>query len=80
MDIFVIYGIIHFKMKKTSIKNILILSAALIGIMLTSTLIVTGFNSFMGFSTDLDNDDVATAIAAVAFGIAIVWRYLYEKI
>ena len=67
-------------MKNKSVKNILIVSIALFGIMLVSTLIVIAFNSFIGFSTDVNNVDVATSIAAVAFAIAIIWRYLYDKI
>ncbi|MGB5866403.1 MAG: hypothetical protein WBG69_00900 [Arcobacteraceae bacterium] len=43
-----------------------------------STLIVLGINYFIGFSTDINNNDVATSIAGVAFLIAIAWRYLYE--
>ncbi len=61
-------------------KNIVIVSLTLFSIMLVSTLIVIGFNSFVGFSTDVNNADVATSIAAVAFFIAVVWRYLYDKI
>jgi hypothetical protein len=67
-------------MENKSIKNILIVSVALFGIMLVSTLIVIGFNSFIGFSTDVNNDDVATSIAAVAFAIAVIWKYFYDKI
>lgn len=65
--------------KNQRIKNIIIVTAALVGIMIVSTLIVTGFNSIVGFSTDVNNDDVATSIAAVAFGIALAWKYLYER-
>jgi len=46
--------------------------------MLIATSIVVGFNSFFELSTDINNNDVATSIAAVAFLIAIAWRYLYE--
>ena len=67
-------------MKNTSIKNILILALSLFAIMLIATLIVIGFNFFIGFSTDVQNDDVATSIAAVAFAIAVLIRYLYQKI
>jgi len=67
-------------MKNTSIKNILILASSLFAIMLIATLIVIGFNFFIGFSTDVQNDDVATSIAAVAFAIAVAVRYLYDKI
>jgi hypothetical protein len=66
-------------MKNTSIKNILILALSLFAIMLIATLIVIGFNFFIGFSTDVQNDDVATSIAAVAFAIAVLIRYLYDK-
>ena len=67
-------------MKNTKVKNILILSISLFGIMLISTLIVIGFNFSIGFSTDVSNDDVATSIAAVAFAIAVAMRYLYDKV
>jgi len=67
-------------MKKISLKNIIIVSLALFGIMLVSTLLVLGFNSFAGLSTDINTNNVSTSIAAVAFGIAIIWRYLYDKI
>ena len=67
-------------MKNKSIKNILIVSIALFGIMLVSTLIVVNFNSFIGFSTDVNNVDVATSIAGIAFAIALMWRYLYDKV
>jgi len=67
-------------MKNTSIKNILILASSLFAIMLIATLIVLGFNFFIGFSTDVQNEDVATSIAAVAFAIAVAVRYLYDKI
>ncbi len=66
-------------MKNNTIKNILIVSLSLIGIMLVSTLIVIGFNSYIGFSTDVNNNDVATSISAVAFLIAVIWKYLYDK-
>ncbi len=65
-------------MKNKSIKNILIVSLALFGIILVSTLIVITFNSFLGFSTDINSNNVATSIAAVAFFIALIWRYLYK--
>lgn len=67
-------------MNNTSLKNILILALSLFTIMLIATLIVIGFNFFIGFSTDVQNDDVATSIAAVAFAIALAVRYLYDKI
>ncbi|MDC0932712.1 hypothetical protein OAR97_02585 [Arcobacteraceae bacterium] len=67
-------------MKNTSIKNILILALSLFAIMLIATLIVIGFNFFIGLSTDVQNDDVATSIATVAFAIAVGIRYLYDKI
>ena len=60
-------------------KNIIIVTAVLIGIMLASTTIVIGFNSYIGFSTDVNNNDVATSISAVAFAIAVIWKYLYDK-
>ena len=65
--------------KNNTIKNILIVSLSLIGIMLASMLIVIGFNSYIGFSTDVNNNDVATSISAVAFAIAVIWKYLYDK-
>lgn len=67
-------------MKNNSLKNILIISAALIGIMIVSTIIVLGFNFIVGYSTDVNNDDVATSIAAVAFGIGVVWKLLYDRL
>ena len=66
-------------MNNISIKNILIVSSALIGIMLVATLIVIGFNSIVGLSTDMNNEDVSTSIAAVAFAIAIIWKFIYER-
>ncbi len=66
-------------MKNSTIKNILIVSSCLIGIMLISTLVVIGFNSYAGFSTDVNSNDVATSISAVAFAIAVIWKYLYDK-
>lgn len=66
-------------MNNKMIKNILILSIALFTIMLISTLIVVGFNSIIGFSTDVANDDVATSISAVAFAIAIILKLIYDK-
>jgi hypothetical protein len=67
-------------MKSKSIKNIIIVSVALLVIMIVSTSIVIGFNFIIGFSTDVNNDDVATFIALVAFIIALIWKILYEKI
>ena len=60
-------------------KNIIIVTASLIGIMLISTTIVIGFNSYIGFSTDVSNDDVATSISTVTFAIAVIWKYIYGK-
>jgi len=60
-------------------KNIVIISSILIIIMLVATSIVLGVNSLIGFSTDLNNNDVATSIAAVAFSIALILRYIYDK-
>ncbi len=34
----------------------------------------------MGYSTDVENDDVATSITAVAFGIGVVWKLLYDRL
>jgi uncharacterized membrane protein len=67
-------------MKNISIKNILIIAIALFGIMIVATLIVVGFNSLIGFSTDVNNNKVATSIAAVAFTIALIWKFLYDKL
>ncbi|MEA3383378.1 MAG: hypothetical protein U9Q20_01695 [Campylobacterota bacterium] len=67
-------------MKNKSIKNILIVTIALFTIMLVSTLVVIVFNFFLGFSTDVNNENVSTSIAAVAFFIVIIWRYLYDKV
>jgi len=67
-------------MKNILLKNIIIVSLALFGIMLVSTLLVLGFNSIVGLSTDINTNNVSTSIAAVAFSIAIIWRYLYDKI
>ncbi|MCK5111862.1 MAG: hypothetical protein KAQ94_10110 [Arcobacteraceae bacterium] len=66
-------------MNNKSIKNILIVAFALFGIMVVSTLIVTTFNYSIGFSTDVNNNDVSTCIAAVAFVLAVIWKYLYDK-
>ncbi len=66
-------------MKNNTIKNTLIVSLSLIAVMLISTTVVIGFNSYIGFSTDVDNNDVATSISAVAFLIAVIWKYLYDK-
>ncbi|MEA3512345.1 MAG: hypothetical protein U9R37_01990 [Campylobacterota bacterium] len=60
-------------------KNIFLLSISLLGIMLLSTLIVVGFNLLIGYSTDVNNNDVATSIAAVAFMIAVILKYLFNK-
>jgi len=46
--------------------------------MLVSTLIVLGFNSIVGFSTNLNDEDVATATAAVAFIIGLLLKYFYR--
>lgn len=67
-------------MKNNTIKNILIVSLPLIGIMLVSTLIVISFNSYIGFSTNVNNNDVATSISSVAFLIAVIWKYIEIKI
>lgn len=60
-------------------KNIFLLSISLLGIMLLSTLTVVGFNLLIGYSTDVNNNDVATSIAAVAFMIAVILKYLFNK-
>jgi len=67
-------------MKNSPIKNIIIVTMSLVGIMIVSTVIVISFNYLFGFSTDTNNEHVSTIIAAVAFCIAIIWKYLYDKI
>lgn len=67
-------------MENSNFKNILIISVALVLITITSTLIVIAFNSMAGFSTDLNNEDVATSIAAVAFVIGLILKFVYEKV
>ena len=47
--------------------------------MLMSTLLVLGFNYILGFSTDINTNNVSTGIAALAFCIALLWRYLFDK-
>lgn len=66
-------------MNNSSFKNILIISIALIGIMIVATIVVVGFNSILGLNTDVNNNDVATAIAAVAFVIGVLWKLLYDR-
>lgn len=66
-------------MENNSLNNIFIIFAALIGITIVASLIVLGFNFSFGFSTDINNEDVATSIAAVAFCIGLVLKYIYEK-
>jgi len=60
-------------------KNIIILCIALLGIMLASTILVLIFNSSLGLSTDVNDNDVATSIAGVAFLIAVIWKYIFDK-
>ncbi|MGB3750160.1 MAG: hypothetical protein WA945_01190 [Arcobacteraceae bacterium] len=60
-------------------KNILIIILSLFIIMTLSSVIVIGFNSLVGLSTDVNNEDVATSIAAVAFAIGIVIKIIYDK-
>lgn len=52
-------------------KNILIIALSLFVIMTISSVVVIGFNSFAGLSTDVNNEDVATLIAAVPFAIGV---------
>jgi len=66
-------------MKNNSLKNILILFLSLIVIMSLSTILTLSFNYFIGWNTDIQNEDVATSIAAVAFGIAVLLKYFYEQ-
>ncbi len=61
-------------------KNILIVFVSLFGIMLVSTLIVMSFNSLIGFNTDVNNEHTSTVIAAVAFTIAVIWKFFYDRI
>jgi len=65
--------------KNQTVNNILIITLSLIGIMLLSTFLVVGFNYLVGFSIDVDNDHVATAISAVAFVIAVVWKFIFDR-
>ena len=67
-------------MKNKRIKNIILISLALFAIMLLSTLLVISFNYFIGLNTNINNEDVSTSIAAVAFSIALLLRYFYDKI
>ena len=60
-------------------KNILIVSLALFAIMTVATGIVIAFNSILGFSIDINNEDVATSIAAVAFAIGVAMKFIYDK-
>jgi hypothetical protein len=60
-------------------KEIITLLVALVVIMLASTLLVLGFNSIVGFSTDVGNDDVLTAISVVSFLVAVILKYVYNK-
>jgi len=60
-------------------KNIIILSITLLGIMLVSTILVLIFNSSLDLNTDVNNHDVATSIAGVAFLIALIWKYIFDK-
>lgn len=60
-------------------KNILIVSLSLIVIMLIATLLVLGFNTYFNLSTDINTNNVSTSIAAVAFVIAFLWRYVLQR-
>ena len=55
------------------------LALGLLGIMIISTIVVVAFNSIVGLSTDVGDDDVSTSIAVIAFGIALVLRFVYFK-
>ena len=66
-------------MKNKTLKNILIISISLFIIMLIATTIVLTFNSYLGFSTDTNDENVATGIAAIAFLIALILRFFYYK-
>jgi len=66
-------------MQNNSLKNIFIIFIALLGITIVATFVVLGFNSLIGFTTDINNEDVATSIAAVAFSIGLLLKLVYEK-
>lgn len=66
-------------MQNDSVKDIVKLLIALFVIMLVATLVVLGFNSIIGFSTDVGNDDVLTSISVVAFSFAAILKYVYYK-
>jgi len=60
-------------------KNILIIALSLFFIMTISSVVVICFNSLAGLSTDVNNEDVATSIAAVAFAIGVAVKFIYDK-
>ena len=60
-------------------KNILIITLSLFVIMTVSSVIVVGFNSLAELSTDVNNEDVATSIAAVPFAIGVAIKFIYDK-
>jgi len=60
-------------------KNILIIALSLFAIMTLASVIVMGFNHLARLSTDVNNEDVATSIAAVAFAIGVVIKFIYDK-
>jgi hypothetical protein len=67
-------------MQNSSIKDIITLAIALFVIVFLSTLSVLGFNSVVGFSTDLSNDDVLTSISVVSFLFGLALKYYNDKI
>lgn len=66
-------------MQNNQLNNLFTIFIFLLGITIIATLIVVGFNYLIGFSTDINNEDVATSIAAVAFFIGVLLKYIYEK-
>jgi uncharacterized membrane protein (DUF485 family) len=55
------------------------LALGLFAIMLVATIVVIGFNYLFGLNTNVSDDNVATAIAVIAFAIALVLRFVYFK-
>ena len=74
-----LHNIIQHGYYQSNMKNIIIVTVSLIGIMLVATTIVIVFNTYIGYSTDVNNDDVATSISAIAFSIAAIWKYIDDK-
>jgi ABC-type Mn2+/Zn2+ transport system permease subunit len=55
------------------------LALGLFAIMLVATIVVVGFNYLFGLNTNVSDDNVATAIAVIAFAIALVLRFVYFR-